>query len=88
MTLPVQLSLVGQLLKRADHGALPAENLPSSWRRKSSSPAGETWTPRTDHESPILLTPPPTLPSIDLGLPSPPGPSAQASSALPSFSFT
>lgn len=49
---------------------------------------GETWTPRTDHESPILLTPPPALPSTDLGLPSPPGPSAQASSPLPSFSFT
>ena len=50
------------LLKRTDRGALSAENIPSSWRRNSPDPAGETWTPRKEQSSPIPLTPTPVLP--------------------------
>lgn len=51
------------LLKRTDRGALSAENIPSSWRRNSPDPAGETWTPRTEQSSPIPLTPTPVFAS-------------------------
>lgn len=50
------------LLKRTDHGALSAEDIPSSWRKNSPGPAGETRMPRTEQSNPIPLTPTPALP--------------------------
>ena len=77
------------LLKRTDHGALSAEDIPSSWRKNSPGPAGETWTPRTEQSNPIPLTPTPAL------LPGQSGPSfsswplcpGQLSPSLLQFSF-